>query len=93
MDLDVPRFLDSQPRLENPAAKPGRALPSTRFSVLPSHIPASVRWTRYGCWDDQGLTVFNDRGHVIYEAGKVSFTRRGPDTAPPRRSIALVWRS
>ena len=34
--------------------KPGRSLPSL------------IRWTRYGRWSDDGSSVLNNRGEVIY---------------------------
>jgi hypothetical protein len=89
MELDIPT-LDSWRQVEKFAAKPGCALHSSRSALLPSHLPLNVRWTRYGAWTDDGSTVLGEHGHPIYEANKVHFTRRGPDSAPARRS--LVWR-
>lgn len=53
LKLEIPVFVDQ----EKPVAKPG----------LPSNIPAVVRWTRYGRWTDDGLTVESAPGRAIYE--------------------------
>lgn len=74
------------------AAKPGRGCSSTRFSALPSHIPASVRWTRYGRWDDQGSTVTNQ--HTIYRTPEairaaIAAASKQAFATPPRPSRAM----
>lgn len=50
-----------QPKQADRSAKPGR------FSSRLSHLPFLIRWTRYGCWTDDGSAVLNQHGQVIYE--------------------------
>jgi hypothetical protein len=80
VELEIPRFLDSSPRAENSSAKPGLAcLQGAQRSSL-SHLPLTVRWTRYGLWTDEGETVLNQLGQVIY---------RTPDSIRRARELAF----
>lgn len=64
-DLEIPQLVTRPARQPVPPAKPGPCfLP--RFSRMPS----LVRWTRYGAWSDDGLTVHNEHGAIIYRAGQ-----------------------
>jgi hypothetical protein len=73
-DLEIPQLVTRPAPHPIRSAKPGPAAPSTRFSSL----PPVVRWTRYGYWSDDGLTVHNEHGAIIYRAGQVlqSFAAR-----------------
>lgn len=60
-DYEIPVLgSELQPRLEKRSAKPGRRYSFPRFSIPP------IRWTRYGCWTDDGSTVLNQHGQAIY---------------------------
>lgn len=63
MLYEIPELVTRpHPRLENRYAKPGCSF----FPPSLSDLPPVVRWTHYGRWDVENLTVTNQHGQVIY---------------------------
>lgn len=78
-DLEIPQLVTRPAKQPLPSAKPGLAAPPTRFS----NLPFLVRWTHYGMWDDEGSTVLDQRGHLLFKAhqGIRRTTRPAPSIA------------
>ena len=53
----------------------------------------AARWTHYGYWSDDGLTVLNNYGGVVYKVPGLIPTPSRPVLARQNTSIALSARS
>lgn len=74
-DLEIPQLVTRPAQRPTRSAKPGRRAPLPRLS----NLPFLVRWTHYGAWTDDGSTVLDQRGHVLYRADQgIQRTTRGP---------------